>query len=33
VGKDYELVMEVAIKVVEGIREPKSEYLERIKAA
>ncbi len=26
----YELVMEVTIKVVDGIREPKSEYLERI---
>lgn len=26
----YALVMEVTIKVVDGIREPKSEYLERI---
>ena len=26
----YELVMEVTIKVVDGIKEPKSEYLERI---
>lgn len=26
----YELVMEVTIRVVDGVREPKSEYLERI---
>ena len=26
----YELVMEVTIKVTDGIREPKSEYLERV---
>jgi GTP pyrophosphokinase len=26
----YELVMEVTIKFVDGVREPKSEYLERI---
>lgn len=26
----YELVMEVTIKVIDGIKEPKSEYLERV---